>query len=46
MSPRSLWDVVSVEQLHDWLDVRRELRRDERPDPAEYADLDREARGQ
>jgi hypothetical protein len=34
----SLYDDVHREALHDWLDVRRDLAADERPDPSEYED--------
>jgi hypothetical protein len=34
----SLYDDVYREALHDWLDVRRDLAADERPDRSEYED--------
>jgi hypothetical protein len=37
----TLWDVVHLEDRHDWLDIRRELRRYQHPDRYEYADLER-----
>ena len=37
---KTLHDVVDAEARHDWLDHRRELKRDATPDPTEYRDLE------